>query len=284
MRTGSIGRAAKELRLAPPTVSAQIRRLEATLGHKLFVRRGRNLVPTELGQLAARYGDQIFGLGQELVDVFRGRAPGPQRMVVGVSDVLARSIVHRILAPAFKPELGLRIICRESRSEEAFDAELAGHRMDVVLSNAPASRGGSVRMYSHELGECGTAWFAEPALARRVRRKFPRSFEGAPLLLPTVDSTFRRELDRWFSEQQLRPNVIAEADDSSLVCVLGEQGLGIFAAPDVIADEIRDRYRVALVGHSREIVQHFYAISAEREIRHPGVAAICASARTALFD
>ena len=283
-RHGSVGKAATLLRLAPPTVSAQIHRLEATLGQKLFVRRGRNLVPTEMGQVAARYGDQIFGLGQELVDTFKGRSAGPRRLVVGVSDVLAKSIVHRILAPAFRPELDLRVICRETRSAEAFDAELAGHRMDVVLSNAPAVRGGPVRMYSHALGECGTSWFAAPALARKLRGRFPRSVDGTAVLLPTAESMFRRELEQWFVKANVRPNVLVESDDAALVCVLGEQGLGLFAAPDVLEGEIRERYRVSVVGRTRTIRQRFYAISVEREIRHPGVAAICEAARESLFD
>lgn len=248
------------------------------------MRRGRNLVPTEMGQIAARYGDQIFALGQELLDTAQGRSTGRRPLVVGVSDVLARSIVHRILEPAFRPELNLRVVCKESRSSEAFDSELAGQTMDVVLSNAPANRSGPVRMYSHVLGDCGTAWFAAPQLARRYRTKFPRSLDGAPLLLPSSESMFRQDLERWFVQQGIRPTVVAEVDDAALLSVLGEKGIGIFAAPDVIEREVRQRYHVALVGKSKQIRQRFYAISVEREIRHPGVAAICASARDALFD
>jgi LysR family transcriptional activator of nhaA len=283
-RQGSIGKASRVLRLAPPTISAQIHRLEATLGHKLFVRRGRNLVPTEMGELAARYGDQIFSLGQELVDAAKGRSLGPRRLVVGVSDVLAKSIVHRILEPVFAPALNMRVVCKESRSAEAFDTELAGHTMDVVLSNAPANRTSPVRMYSHSLGECGTSWFAAPPLVRKLGGTFPRSLADAPLVLPTLDSVFRRDLDRWFSDQGIRPVVVAELDDAALVCVLGENGVGVFAAPQVIERDICRRYKVKVVGRTRTIRQRFFAISVEREIQHPGVAAICEAARTHLFD
>jgi LysR family transcriptional activator of nhaA len=283
-RQGSITKASKLLRLAPPTISAQIQRLETELGHKLFVRRGRHLVPTELGQVAARYGDQIFSLGQELVDTFKGRSAGPRRLVVGVSDVLAKSIVHRILEPAFLPENNLRVVCKESRSAEAFHAELAGLTMDVVLSDAPANRGSPVKMYSHVLGECGTTWFASTTLARRYRKRFPKSLDAAPMLLPTLDSHFRRELDDWFVLQGIRPVVIAELDDAALVSVLGAKGVGVFAAPDVLEGEIKSRYKVEVVGRAKRIRQRFYAISVEREIRHPGVAAICANARQDLFE
>ncbi len=282
-RHGSVGKASAALRLAPPTISAQIHVLEQAIGHQLFVRRGRNLVPTEMGQVAARYGDQIFALGQELIDTFKGRSTAQRRLVVGVSDVLAKSLVHRILEPAFAPELNLRVICKESRSAEAFHSELAGHTMDVVLSDTPASRAGPVRMFNHPLGECGTTWFAAPSLARRHRRRFPTSLDGAPLLVPSADSQFRRELETWFSDQTIRPTIVAELDDVALVSVLGSKGLGMFAAPDLLEDEIRSRYRVEVVGRSRQIRQRFFAIAVERELKHPGVAAICKNARTDIF-
>jgi LysR family transcriptional regulator, transcriptional activator of nhaA len=246
------------------------------------VREGRNLVLTESGHAAARYADQIFALGEELVDSFHRKTTGPRRLVVGISDVLARSIVHRILEPAF--EHGMRVVCKESRSSEAFDLELVARTMDVVLSNSPASRSGPVRMYSHVLGECGTTWFAAPPLARRLRRSFPQSLHAAPLLLPAADSSFRRELDAWFAHTKIKPTIVAELDDAALVSILGEKQLGVFAAPDVIEKEVRQRYRVEVVGRSARIRQRFYAISLEREIKHPGVVAICENAREDLFE
>jgi len=283
-REGSIAKASRVLRLAQPTISGQIHRLETSLDTKLFARDGRHLVLTETGRAVARYADEIFALGQDLVDHVRRRSKEPLRLVVGVSDVLAKSIVHRILEPAFRMQDELRVICRQDRTIDAFLAELVGHTVDVVLSNAPATPRTAVKTFSHRLGECGTTWFAAPALARKYRPGFPRSLDTAPLLLPSVDSTSRRVLDGYFSSSGVRPVVIAELDDSALVGVLGERGLGIFAAPDVIEAEIRDRYRVQVVGRSSGIRQQFFAISTERKIRHPGVAAICEIARKQLFD
>src|ERR1700687_2345654 len=99
---GSIVRASKELRLAHPTISGQIHRLEEVLGEKLFTRKGRNLVLTDSGRIAFRYADEIFSLGREFVDTVKGRTSGQQmRLVVGVPDVLPKTIVHRMLEPAF---------------------------------------------------------------------------------------------------------------------------------------------------------------------------------------
>ena len=281
---GSITQASKELRLAHPTISGQIHRLEEVLGAKLFTRKGRNLALTDSGRIAFRYADEIFSLGQEFQDTLKGRSSGQQlRLVVGVSDVLAKSIVHRMLEPAFELQDRVRVICREDRSVEAFMGDLASHTVDVVLSDAPAGPGTPVRTFSHPLGECGTSFFAAPRLAASCRSRFPQSLDGRPVLVPGDDSTFRRALNEWFAARDLHPQIIAELDDLALALVLGEAGLGIFAAPDVLSDEIRRRYKVQLVGRAKDIRQRFYAISVERKVKNPAVAAICQVARKHIF-
>jgi len=281
---GSITLASKQLRLAHPTISGQIHRLEEALGEKLFTRSGRNLVLTDSGRIAFRYADEIFGLGQEFQDTLKGRSTGQiLRVVVGVSDVIAKSIVHQILEPAFQLREKVRIVCREARSAETFMGELAVHAIDVVLADAPAGPGTPVRTFSHPLGECGTSFFAAPQLARTCRKGFPGSLDRVPVLLPGGDSTFRRALDEWFQSHDIRPDIIAELDDLALASVLGEQGLGVLAAPDVTAKELRRRYALQLVGRAEDIRQQFYAISVERKIKNPAVAAICEVARKKLF-
>ncbi|HEY0251382.1 MAG TPA: LysR substrate-binding domain-containing protein, partial [Kofleriaceae bacterium] len=193
-------------------------------------------------------------------------------------------IVHRILEPAFQLEDRVRIICREARSADAFMGELATHAVDVVLADAPANPSSSVRTFSHPLGECGSSFFAAPQLARSCRRGFPASLDGVPVLLPASDSTFRRALDEWFAARDLKPQVIAELDDLALASVLGEQSLGVLAAPDVIEDELRRRYKLQLVGRAPAIRQRFYAITVERKIKNPAVAAICEVARKKIFS
>jgi LysR family transcriptional regulator, transcriptional activator of nhaA len=283
-KEGSIVRAGEELRLAHPTISGQIHRLEEVLGEKLFARKGRNLVLTDAGRVAYRYADEIFALGREFLDTVKGRSKGQQlRLVVGVSDALAKSIVQRILEPAFRLEDEVRVICKENRSVEAFMGDLAMNAIDVILSDAPAGPGTSVRAFSHPLGECGVAFYATPALARRYRRGFPQSLDGAPFLFPGADSTLRRALDEWLDAKDIRPRIVAELDDAALAKTLGQAGLGIFAASDVVERETRRRYGVHVVGRARDIRQRFYAISVERKIKHPAVVAITEAARKHIF-
>jgi LysR family transcriptional activator of nhaA len=284
-KQGSIVRASEELHLAHPTISGQIHRLEEVLGEKLFVRRGRNLALTDAGRVAFRYADEIFSLGREFVDTLKGRASGkPLRLVVGVADVLPPSLVRRFLEPAFRLGEPVQVICRADKSVQEFLAELALHSVDVVIADGPAAAGVPVRAFNHPLGDCGTTFFATARLAAKLRRRFPRSLDAAPFLMPGAPSTVRRSLEQWFESEDIRPRVVAEMDDSALGKELGEDGLGVFAAPAVIEAEILDRYRVRVVGRSEAVRQQFYAISVERKIKHPAVVAICEAARQDIFS
>jgi LysR family transcriptional activator of nhaA len=281
---GSIVRASKELHLAHPTISGQIRRLEEVLGEKLFVRRGRALVLTEAGRMAFQYADEIFSLGREFVDTLKRQSSGrPMRLVVGVADVIPPSLVRRFLSPAFRLDASVQMICRADKSVDEFIAEMALHRVDVVIADGPAGTGIPVKAFSHLLGECGTTFFAAAKLAPSIRNQFPRSLDGAPFLMPGAPSAVRRTLDQWFASQDIRPRIVAEFDDSALAKDFGEDGMGVFAAPTVIEAEVLRHYRVRAVGRSDAVRQQFYAISVERKIKHPAVIAICKGARQDIF-
>jgi LysR family transcriptional activator of nhaA len=188
-REGSVARAAERLRLAHPTVSAQIHALEDSLGEKLLERRGRNLVLTEMGTVVLSYANEIFGLGRELVDTVKGRPTGrPLRLAIGISQMLPKLITKQWLAPAFAEAdaagTKLRILCREDSTERLLN-ELVAHRLDVVFTDRAVPAGSGIRAYNHLLGECGLTIFATKTLAAKHKKAFPRSLHGAPL--PATD-------------------------------------------------------------------------------------------------
>jgi LysR family transcriptional activator of nhaA len=282
-RLGSIARACQELRLAQPTISGQLRALEDSLGEKLFARAGRRLVLTEVGQLVYRYADEIFGLGRELGDVLKGRPQGrPVRLLVGISDLIPKLIAYRILQPALALKGGVQLTCYEDKPDRLF-LGLSAHELDLVLTDAPAQSVLRVRVFNHMLGSCGVALFAAPALAARYRKGFPRSLDGAPFLLPMANSSTRRALEQWFDLQGVRPVIVGEFQDTALLSVFGQAGAGIFAAPAAIETEVRRYYQVARIGLLDSVVEQYYAISAERKIKHPAVVAISETARQKLF-
>lgn len=280
-RTGSISAASKELRLAPPTISNQIRKLESDLGEELLQRSGRRLILTDTGRVAMRYADEIFSLGQEFTSAMKERPTGrPLRFCVGISDVLPKTIAFHLIEPALHLQVPIHLICREDRPDHLL-ADLALHDVDVVLSDAPASPSADIRTFNHQLGQCGVTFFAPKKLAS-MKRRFPRSLDGAPFLLPLDNTALRRDLDQWFHAEDLRPSIVGEFADFALLRVFAEEGLGAFAVPTVMAGQMR-RYGFHKVGATQRIVVRFYAISVERQVRHPAVVAVCAAARNKLF-
>ena len=279
-RAGSIAKASGELRLSQPTISNQIKTLESALGHKLFERQGRRLVVTDVGRTVVRYADDIFHTGRELMLALKG-IPSRERLqfVVGVRDVIPKLVAERLLQSAVAAVHDMRLVCREGPLPELM-ASLALHELDVVLSDSPAPEGVKVKAFSHLLGECGVTFFAAPRLAQ-LRKGFPGSLGGAPVLLPAPGTALRRSLEQWFEAHAVQPVVAGEFDDSALLDAFGARGLGVFAAPTVIEKEVCAQLEVVAVGRTDEIRERFYAISVERRLRHPAVVAIAEAARGA---
>jgi LysR family transcriptional activator of nhaA len=282
-KEGSIARACEKLRLAQPTVSAQLRLLEESLGEKLFQKQGRGLALTEVGQVVYRYADEIFGLGRELQDVLKGRPRGrPQRLLVGVSDLVPKLIAYRILQPVLTMPEPVQILCDENTPDHLL-ANLAEHRLDVVISDAPITSMSSVRAFNHLLGTCKATVFAAPPLAARYHKGFPASLDGAPILLPMEGSSLRRSMEQWFDSENIRPTLVGEFKDGALMKTFGQAGAGVFAGPSAIEKEISDHYKVVPIGRIDSIVERYYAISVERKLKHPAVVTISATAREKLF-
>jgi LysR family transcriptional activator of nhaA len=282
-KEGGISRAAAQLHLAQPTLSSQIKKLEKSLGVELFDRVGRSLVLTETGQLVYRYADEIFSLGRELTDTLRGRPSHERlRLSVGVPDVLPKLIVYQLLKPALTLDEQVQLVCYEGKLNELL-GDLALHRLDIVLADAPLTPDVHVRAFNHLLGECGVTVFGTAELSKRYKRGFPDSLDGAPMLLPTQNTSLRRSLEQWFDEHRIRPLTRHEFEDSAVLKVFGQAGEGLIVAPTAIENEIRAQYSLLIVGHIPTVVERFYAISIERRLKHPAVVAISKAARNRLF-
>lgn len=278
-REGSIVAASRRLGVSHPTISAQIDLLERDLGVALFERKGRGIALTDAGRAAFKYAEAIFGLGQQLVEELEsGRQPAELWLRVGVIDVLPKSLVYELLAPAFRLGRSLRLTVHENRSLAQFIGDLATHEIDLVFSDQPLAERREIRLYDRLFGESETVLMAEPGLAERLRPEFPKSLDGQPACLPTAASALRRELDRWLAERGVRPRVVVEVDDSSLLKTFAEGGLGFCAIPRAIQEEAGRRYGLVEIG-AAQVPQQVWAISADRLEAHPAIVAIQNAAR-----
>ncbi len=279
---GSIAAAVARLGVSQPTITEQLQALEAALGLPLFLRRGRNRALTEQGHLVLRYADEIFTLGRELLTATRTRTEGrPLRFHIGVADSLPKLTAWRLIEPVFSLGPLWRMTIRSDKTDRLIH-DLASDALDLVIADAPMPGGTRVRAYSHLLGDSGITVFAASALAAQLTQKFPQSLNGAPMLLPGEGSMVRRHFTQWCADNGVVPDIVAEVDDMAMLQLLGHNGVGAFCAPSVVESEVQRTFDVQVVGQLRGVRERFYALSAERKLRHPAVLAIADSARRRL--
>ncbi len=282
-KEGSVTRAAERLGLAIQTVSAQLSLLEQSVGKALFKPQGRRLVLTEAGQTALRYADQIFLLGEQLQEALADMDTEPvMRLTVGISDSLPKLIASRLLDAALALPQRVRLICYEEQFESLL-GKLSVHKLDVMLTDRPVPHGSSLRVFSHLLGETQISLFALPALAERYRDEFPKSLNGAPLLLPTRNNAVRGRIDNWLEMHDVHPDLIGEFDDNALLLTFGRAGRGLFPAPSVLAEDVLEQFGAVEVGAMSQVREQIYAISNERKIKHPAIEAILNAMHTDVF-
>lgn len=283
-RTGSVTAASKEIGLAQPTISAQIRSLEENLGQRLFNRVGRRLELSDVGRVVYRYAGDIFLLGGELQRTLSGGdADRRERLRIGVADVLPKMVATRVLLPLLEMADEVHLICYEGKPSELL-ARLSSHELDLVLSDAPVGAEAAVRAFNHELGSCGVSVFAPKKAARRYKKDFPQSLDGAPFALPTDNTSLRRMLDYWFEKRGIRPKILAEFEDSALLKAFSHGSGAVFAAPSVIRDSIEQLYGATKVGEVDGVRERFFAISLERKVKNPAAAALLEAAHESAFN
>jgi LysR family transcriptional activator of nhaA len=273
-KEGTIAAASKTLHLAQPTISTQIKTLEEQLGVVLFDRSGRTLELTEVGQHVFRYADSIFSLGREMIGSLQEGGLAAQPLRIGLTQSIPKLVAYRLLQPVLVAD-AVHVICTEDRMSRLL-SRLASHDLDLIISDAALGPDAGIQATCQLLGRGPVSFFAAPAMASELASNFPSSLEGARLLLP-LHSMLRRELDQWLDAQQLRPTIVGEFDDTALISVFGQSGLGAFVGPSVLEAEITQQYQVEVFGRIDAIQESYYAISVERRISHPAVVSLLQS-------
>jgi len=283
-RAGGVMRAGEQLHLTPQTLSGQIKLLEERLGCALFRKSGRRLELTEEGRTALGYADQIFGLGAEMEAAIGQARSGGQALDcrVGIADSVPKSIAYRLLEPALDVPQQVRLLCHEGKFQDLL-AQLAIQRLDLVIADEPMNRQMSVKAFNHALGTTTMSFFCTPALKKTLGGQFPANLDGAPMLLQGAQSAMRKRMELWLTEHHIHPRTVGEFDDAALMKAFGREGRGIFMSPTVLEKETCDQYGVKVLGRTDQLVEEFFAVSVERRIKHPCVAAITQAARSRLF-
>ena len=273
-KEGSLARAAELLRVSQPSISGQIRELETALGQRLFKKEGRRNALTEAGRMVHRYAEEIFSLGGELMNAVNERpTESALRLHVGLTDSFPKLVGNEILKPVFSLGRAVQVICREGKPEDLI-AQLAAHRLDIVLADEPPSSSVNIRVYDHRLGTTGCLFCASRKLATKLKPGFPKSLDGAPALLPAENAPLRRAAETWLRDRGVKPRVVAEFEDPALMKVMAAEGRGFIVLPVASSGVAMKRYGLQVFGRADDCRVSFHAFTAERKIEHPAVTAI----------
>ena len=268
---GSMSAAARRLGVAVQTVSAQVRDLERDLGFTLLRVRARGVELTPAGRAALELAEPLFQLAERLPQAVAQAAAGEGAVLrVGIADNLPKLVVRQLLQPVVD-DGGTRLVGLEGEFDDLL-AELALHRLDVVLGDRPAPTHPSLKLQSRLLGRAQVAWYATPELAQRVGDAgFPELLGRLPLLLPTAHAALRARLDEWLSRHAIHARVAGEFEDSALLGSFGQAGMGAFAAPDWSAPQLLRDAGLVRLGVCADVSESFYAVAARRRLEHPAV-------------
>lgn len=264
---GSVSKAADKLRLGQPTLSAQLKQFEESLGVQLFERQHKKLILTEQGQVALDYARNIFRMGSEMVEVLHDRiTPQKVSLKIGALDSVAKQIIVQLAKHAYKTA-----DCLISLAEGKFDEllrELLSHRIDILVTNFLPS-GVDAKGLSHRLlTKKNIGIYAAPRF-KSLRKGFPKSISGQPIILPTYDSKLRYDLDHLSKTQNISFNVISESQDIAVKKLMAVSEMGLIpAATHTVTRQILAGELIEL-GQLQGIHEELYLVTASRKLENP---------------
>ncbi|MFM0168035.1 LysR family transcriptional regulator [Paraburkholderia sediminicola] len=279
VKEGGFARAAERLDMAVQTISAQVRELEKSIGRQLLKPAGRGVTMTEAGETAFNRAEQIFQLGEALLDEMReAGGEGVARLAVGLSDGISKLAAHALLAPVLGTP-SLRLLCHEGEHAELM-SELALHRLDLVLACQPAPHNADLRVLSQRLAGSPVDWYGPAEIVRKsARAGFPQCLADVAVLLPTRHAALRARLDRWFDAQGIRPRIVGEFEDSALMAVFAARGLGVFPLAELGAEDLSLLRGLRWLGRADGVIEEIHAIRSRRGQHHGLASQVVAGAR-----
>jgi LysR family transcriptional activator of nhaA len=278
-KEGGFARAAERLDMAIQTISAQVKALEQQLGHQLLKPAGRGVAVTDAGQAVFSRAEEIFQLGELIPEEAAAAASGQTaRLAVGMSDGLAKLAAHVLLKPVLDTP-SLRLVCHEGEVDHLL-ADLALHRLDLVLACQPPAPNSNLRLTSERLMVSPVHWYGPSAMVHKAQvEDFPASLSELPVLLPTAHAALRARIDRWFEAHRIAPRIVGEFEDSALLSLFAAQGLGVFPVTALGATDLAALRGLRQLGQCDDLHEEIHAIRSRRGLHHPLVLRVLQSAR-----
>jgi LysR family transcriptional regulator, transcriptional activator of nhaA len=272
---GSVSRAAEKLRIGQPTLSAQLKQFEENIGVQLFDRFHKRLVLTEHGKVALDYAKNIFKLGSEMYEVLHDRIrPLMPSLHIGAIDSVPKQIVSEVVKQALEVS-PCQITLSEGKSDELI-RELASHRIDLLISDFLPKGADARGLYPKSITKKNVAIYGAPKF-KSLKKGFPNSISGQPIVLPTYDTRLRQNLDHWAKLNGVEFNAIVESQDISMKQLLAVEGVGLIAAAAHAIPRQISRGELVEIGQLQGVHEEMLLITAQRKIENPIAAKLARS-------
>ncbi len=261
---GTVSKAAEKLRVGQPTLSAQLKQFEDALGVQLFERHHKKLILTEHGRVALDYAKNIFRMGSEMYEVLNDRLkPLKPTLHLGALDSVPKQIVLQLVKNAFRISL-CQITLSEGKADELL-RELISHRMDLMVTNFIPAGLDAKGLYPKSIAKKNVAFYGAPRF-KELRKGFPKSISGKPMILPTYDSRLRQDLDHWAKLNGIELNIVVESQDISVkkLMAINEMGL-VPAATHTVTGQVL-RGELIEIGKLQGVSEELFLVSAQRKI------------------
>ena len=266
---GNLTRTAERLNLSQSAVSVQIKQLEASLGHALFERRGRQLILTEAGRIALDHADAIFASGRELIGTLQEKGRSRQAVRIGALATLSRNFHMEFLRPILGRQ-DVEIILRSGTSAQLLQA-LEALNLDVVLINRAPLRDASTPFVSHRLSEQPVSLVGTPELLGGISG-LNDLLAGLPIILPTSDTGVRIGFDALTERLGIRPQIAAEVEDMAMMRLLAREGVGLAVLPPIVVQDELTNGRLIEADRLPGIGETFFAVTLSRRFPNPVLA------------
>ncbi|MBI2605892.1 MAG: LysR family transcriptional regulator [Deltaproteobacteria bacterium] len=264
---GGVAKAAEKLRLGQPTLSTQLKQLEEMVGKPLFERRNRKMILTEAGKAALDYANEIFRLGDEMLEVLQDKlVANATHLQIGALDSVPKSIILSLVKEAL--QIGpCTVSILEGKGDELF-RELYAHRIDLILANYPPPALEQKQVISKSVAKLPVYVFGAPRF-QPLRRSFPRSLNGKPFVLPTAHSKLRHDLNHYFKLQKIHITPIAETQDTGLQKLLAKNGIGLAPFSEVATKDFVKPGSLQRIGRLNGVYEEIWLVSAQRKLENP---------------
>lgn len=264
---GSVSKAAEKLSIGQPTLSAQLKQFEENLGIDLFERQHKKLIITEQGKVAFDYAKSIFKLGSEMYEVLHDRIrPNKPNLHIGSLDGVPKQVTVQLVKAALQYSP-----CQITLSEDNSDhllRELSAHRMDLVITNLLPTGLDAKGIYPKMLSKKNISIYGSPKF-KKLRKTFPESISGQPVVFPTYDSKLRPDLDHWAKIHDIELNIVVESQDVAVKKLMAVSSLGLIATASHTVTRQLLEGKLVEIGKLKGVHEELYLISSHRKVPNP---------------